>query len=178
MASPDDPDDHARQEATPEELKALAHPLRLRILRLCLHEARTNKELADRLGKDPATVLHHVRLLVATEFLAPEPVRTGARGALEKPYRATRRSWTMRVSRPEDESAQVLAMLDAVRDELVESDGEVELAGGRLGMKISEERAAALAAEIGDLLARWAAEPEDPDGRPLGLFVTLHHLRR
>lgn len=178
MASPDDHPDHGRQEATPEELKALAHPLRLRILRLCLHEARTNKELADRLGRDPATVLHHVRLLVATQFLVAEPVRTGARGALEKPYRATRRSWTMRVSRPEDESAQVLAMLDAVRDELVESDGEVELAGGRLGMKVSDERVAAMAAEITDLLARYATEPEDPDGRPLGLFVTLHHLRR
>ena len=31
-----------RREATPEELKAMAHPLRLRILRLCLHDALTN----------------------------------------------------------------------------------------------------------------------------------------
>jgi DNA-binding transcriptional ArsR family regulator len=71
-----------RREATPEEFKALAHPLRLRILRLCLHDSLTNKQIADQLGKDPATVLHHVRLLVDTGFLAAETPRPGARGAL------------------------------------------------------------------------------------------------
>ena len=39
-----------RREATPEEFKAMAHPLRLRILRLCLHDPLTNKEIAGRLG--------------------------------------------------------------------------------------------------------------------------------
>ena len=50
-----------RREATPDEFKAMAHPLRLRILRLCLHESLTNKELADRLGKRRPRFLHHVR---------------------------------------------------------------------------------------------------------------------
>src|SRR5688572_24396906 len=94
----------AQKEATPEEFRAMAHPLRLRIIRLCLHEARTNKELAEHLGKDPATTLYHVRLLVRTGFLRAEPVRTGDRGALEKPYRSTGKSWTLSVSRPEDKA--------------------------------------------------------------------------
>ena len=71
----------------------MAHPLRLRILRLCLHDALTNKELADRLGSEPGTVLPHVRLLVEVGFLEAAPVRTGASGALEKPYRATGVTW-------------------------------------------------------------------------------------
>ncbi len=88
---PPSPKPTERREATPAEFKAMAHPLRLRILRLCLHDALTNKEIADRLGQDPATTLHHVRTLCATGFLSAEPPRTGKRGALEKPYRATRK---------------------------------------------------------------------------------------
>ncbi|HEV8373300.1 MAG TPA: winged helix-turn-helix domain-containing protein, partial [Actinomycetota bacterium] len=81
-----------RRAATPEEARALANPLRLRILRLSLDQALTNKQLAERLGMDPGTVLHHVRTLVRTGFLAAEAVRQGERGALEKPYRATGKS--------------------------------------------------------------------------------------
>ena len=73
--------------------RALASPLRLRILRLCLHEARTNRELAVELDINPGTLLHHVRSLVGTGFLVAEEPRTGARGAREIPYRATGRSW-------------------------------------------------------------------------------------
>src|SRR5947207_6510593 len=72
-----------KRQATAAEAKALANPLRLRILRLCLDEALTNKELADRLDKDPGTLLHHVRTLVDTGFLAPDEVRSGTSGALE-----------------------------------------------------------------------------------------------
>ncbi|HKS00236.1 MAG TPA: ArsR family transcriptional regulator, partial [Arthrobacter sp.] len=34
--------------------RALSSPLRLRILRLCLHQSRTNKEIAELLGLNPA----------------------------------------------------------------------------------------------------------------------------
>ena len=65
----------------------------MRILRLCgLHE-QTNKQLADRLGQDPGTVLYHVRQLLSAGFLEPAEIRTGESGALEKPYRSTGRSW-------------------------------------------------------------------------------------
>src|SRR5438045_7837739 len=98
-----------KRQATPEEAKALSNPVRLRILRLCLDEALTNKQLADRLGKDPGTVLHHVRTLVDTDFLRVDDVRTGAKGALEKPYRATGKSWTLDVG----DASETIAMIDA-----------------------------------------------------------------
>ena len=161
-------------EATPEELKALAHPLRLRILRLCLHEAKTNKQLADHLGRDPATVLHHVRLLARTGFLAAEPARTGRRGALEKPYRATRKSWSLHVERPEDKHAQVLAMTDALRAELVDAGDEGVVAGARLGLKLSPTRAAALKERIDALISEQADQGDDDDGDEFGLFAILH----
>ena len=57
-----------RRPATDAEARALASGVRLRILRLCWDEPRTNKEIAARLDRNPATVLHHVRTLVDTGF--------------------------------------------------------------------------------------------------------------
>ena len=73
----------ARRPADEAEAKAIASPLRLRILRVTLHEPRTNKEIAEALGLNPASVLHHVRTLVDTGFLIEQPVRRGraARGS-------------------------------------------------------------------------------------------------
>src|SRR4051794_30875315 len=134
-----------RREATPAEAKALANPLRLRILRLCLDEALTNKELADRLGKDPGTLLHHVRTLVTTGFLAAGEVRTGPTGALEKPYRATGKSWEVSIG---DESSAVLAPIDAMRAEVAEAGGEGVESMFRLGLRLSAEQRGRLVARL------------------------------
>ncbi|HEY8548283.1 MAG TPA: winged helix-turn-helix domain-containing protein [Acidimicrobiales bacterium] len=171
---PDGAGHDGRPEATPEEFKAMAHPLRLRILRLCLHEALTNKQIADRLGADPATTLHHVRMLLNTGFLAVEEVRTGARGALEKPYRATRKSWTLSVSRPEDQRAGELAVLDALRAELVALDPADVLESVRLGVKLGRAQVDELLARIRALVTELAEAPEDPDGEAYGFYVNLH----
>ncbi len=85
--------DSRRREATAAEAKALGHPLRLRILRLCTGAEMTNKQLAVRLAVEPGTTLYHVRQLVNAGFLAQGDVRTGESGALEKPYRSTNMSW-------------------------------------------------------------------------------------
>src|SRR4051812_49914600 len=82
-----------RRTATDAERRALASGLRLRILRLCLDEPRTNREIAERLGRHPATTLHHVRTLVDTGFLVAEPVRRGTRGSRGIPYPGARLSW-------------------------------------------------------------------------------------
>ena len=84
--------------------RALSSPLRLRILRLCLHQSRTNKEIAELLGLNPASSLHHVRTLVRTGFLVAEERRKGRRGATEVPYIASRKSW----STPVDNVAPIL----------------------------------------------------------------------
>src|SRR4051812_14175049 len=165
-----------RREASAQEARALANPLRLRILRLCLERALTNKELADRLGKDPATVLHHVRTLVDTGFLAADPVRTGAKGALEKPYRATGKSWEVNVGETADE-AHWLAGIDALRDEVQEAGPpDPMVAGFRLGIRLSPERLAALVERL-DALGDEYAFKDDEDGEPLGFSVFLHRRK-
>lgn len=162
-----------RTPATRAEARALAHPLRLRILRLCLDQALSNRELADRLGEDPATVLYHVRTLVRTGFLAAEEARRGRRGAREIPYRATGKSWTLDVGA---DTAGNLAMLDATRAELAEAGPEAVLTLSRLGRRLRPEVLEALERRIMALVEEMNAA-DDPEGEPIGLLVALHRRR-
>jgi DNA-binding transcriptional regulator YiaG len=157
----------SRRPATDDEAKALASALRLRILRVCLHEARTNKEIADILDRDPASILHHVRTLVRTGFLRPEDERRGARGAREIPYRATRKSWHL--STP----AQDRAMLDAFLEEvaLVPAD---QVDSARLGLQLSPADFAEFRDRLRELLDDFEQRPEDPEAPAWSLFLAVH----
>jgi predicted ArsR family transcriptional regulator len=166
----------ARREATPAEFKAMAHPLRMRIIRLCLHEQLTNKELAERLDVDPATVLHHVRTLCATGFLEADPPRTGKRGALEKPYRSTGKSWILSVSDPHDLVTSVVANIDALRGEVLDAGPNAVVTSARLGLCLTPADAHELADRIDELVQTYAAKPPAPDGQLYGLFATVHRL--
>jgi DNA-binding transcriptional ArsR family regulator len=172
--------DRARRRlATSEEAKALAHPLRLRILRLCLDQALTNKQLAERLGKDPGTVLHHVRTLVATGFLAADEVRHGDKGALEKPYRATGKSWTLSLEEGGPAEADATqAMLEAFLAELAEAGPGASRGFKRLGLTLNEASFAELERRVQSLLEEFVARPPDRDGQPYGLLFGMHRQAR
>jgi DNA-binding transcriptional ArsR family regulator len=158
-----------RREATPEEAKALAHPLRLRILRLCLDESLTNKQLAERLGRDPATLLHHVRTLERTGFVAAEPERRGARGARERPYRATGKSWTLSIG--EEDSTHFMAALDAFYAEVLESPEPVTMT--RMSMRLRDEDVKELGERLLALIEEFM-ERQDPSAAPYGFFLAGH----
>ena len=160
-----------RRPATRDEALALANPLRLQILRLCLDHALTNKELAVRLGKDPGTILHHVRKLVDTGFLAPEDERRGARGAVERPYRATRKSWTLDVS---DVAAGHTAPLEAFRAEWAAAGPKGVVTMTRLGVRLTKPQLEAFIQRV-DGLVQELVEGDDPAGEPYGLFLGIHH---
>lgn len=162
-----------RRLATRAEARALAHPLRLRILRLCLDEAMTNRELADRLRQQPATVLYHVRTLVRTGFLVAQPERRGHRGAREIPYRASGKSWTLSF---ESDAGAELAMIDAFRAELIEAGPEALLESSRLGMRLRPADLERLERRIGEAVAE-AHAASHPDGEPVSLYVGLHRRR-
>jgi DNA-binding transcriptional ArsR family regulator len=161
----------ARRPATPDEAKALAHPDRLRIIRLTYDTALTNKELAGRLGRNPGTTLYHLRVLVATGFVAAEPPRKGNRGAVEVPYRSTGKSWTVDVGEPTDDIT--IALLDAFRAELLESPPETRRTS-RLALRLSPKRRAELERRIDALVEEAASWKPVSDGEPWALFVALH----
>ena len=162
-----------RRDATPEEARALANPLRLRILRLCLDTALTNKEIADRLGRDPGSTLHHVRMLVDGGFLAADDVRQGTKGALEKPYRATGKSWEVRVSDPAAAGQTHLAMVDAFRAELAEAGPEGIVLLSRFANTLNEASRQALVARLEAVVDEFALR-HDPDGTPFAFFLGGH----
>jgi DNA-binding CsgD family transcriptional regulator len=165
----------ARRPATPAEAKALASPLRLRILRLCLDQALTNKQLAERLGRDPGTVLHHVRTLVATGFLAPDEVRQGAKGALEKPYRSTGKSWTLSLDNDVvAETSATQAMLEAFLAELAEAGPGAVHDFTRLALTLDDDSLEEFETRLREIFDDFAARPPDPGGKTYGLLFGMH----
>jgi predicted ArsR family transcriptional regulator len=165
-----------KREATGDEARALANPLRLRILRLCLDEPLTNKQLADALGRDPGSTLHHVRTLVETGFLEVAEVRQGAKGALEKPYRATGKSWQVSVTDPEARAEGNLAIVDAFRDEVAEAPVEDVVLLTRFANTLSDEGIVELQQRLVDLVNEFALR-NDPDGTPFAFLIGGHRRR-
>jgi hypothetical protein len=153
--------------------------MRLRVLRLCLDQELTNKQLAERLGKDPGTLLHHVRILVKAGFLAPGETRHGSHGALEKPYRATGKSWTLDFSAPEDEESSVSrASLEAFRAELAESGPGAMASQTRLGLSLTGDSLDELKARLMAVLEEFVERSPEHGGVPYGLYLAIHRHRR
>jgi predicted ArsR family transcriptional regulator len=160
-----------KRKATDAEARAVASAVRLRILRMCFSEALTNKELAERLGRNPASVLHHVRTLVDTGFLAAQPVRRGTRGSREVPYRATGKSWLMDIDdRPHPDRDPMLA---AFLEEVAEV-GERRLQSSRLGLRLSAADLDEFRTRLHGLFDEYARRPIDPDGERWSLYLGMH----
>jgi len=160
-----------RRPATHAEAAALASAVRLRIIRLTRGRPLTNKEISERLGKDPATTLYHVRKLVDTGFLEALPVRAGVRGAREIPYRSTGLSWQLDDAGMEEGTQQ--AMLEAFLGEVADA-GVRNLEASRLVLQLDAQGLAELRSRLYGLLDEFSARPFDPDGQRIGLYLALY----
>ena len=147
--------------------RALTSPLRMRILRFCLHESRTNREIADEFDLNPGTSLHHVRTLVDTGFLAAEDARTGKRGALEIPYIATRRSWDFPA--PQIGPVLVQTFLEEIQGVRAEDLGVT-----RLGVKLNAASERELIERLNAVILEFKERPADADGRPISIMLATH----
>ncbi|PRX46441.1 helix-turn-helix protein [Prauserella shujinwangii] len=163
-----------RRTATEAEANALASGIRLRIIRLTYPEALTNKEIAERLGRDPATTLHHVRKLVETGFLEPQPARRGNRGAKEIPYRSTGVSWHLDHAPARQRLGE--AVLEAYLTEVAETD-PAELDQWRLVARVPPERLVALRGRLQELLDEFGAEPVHPGAEPTAVYIAMYPSR-
>ncbi|MBF9069914.1 ArsR/SmtB family transcription factor [Streptacidiphilus fuscans] len=156
-----------RRPATDDEAKALASSLRLRILRICLGEPHTNKEIAEILGRDPASVLHHTRTLVRTGFLEAQEERRGARGAREIPYLATRKSWRLEVP------ALDRTMLETFLEELALVPA-ADVDSTRMGLRLSPGDMDEFRSRLSGLLEEFAERPSDLAEPAWSFFMVLH----
>lgn len=166
-----------RRPATVKEVKALSHPLRLRILRLCGYRELTNKQLADRLDRDPGTVLYHVRQLVEAGLLEPAEVRTGETGALEKPYRSTGLSWWLDGPLSKSEQEIRLAPLQVFQSELNEAGPDSVQVYERFMLHLSPTELAELDRRILAILDEYISSDAERYDRPaLGGIFLMHRL--
>ena len=160
-----------RRPATEDEARTLASPLRLRILRLCLDVSLTNKEIAERLGKDPASVLYHVRRLVRTGFLVAEDERRGTRGAREVPYRSTGKSWTLSIGESEDPRLAASTLVEAFVQDAARVGFE-KVDGTRLGLRLTPGEHDELTRRLYELIEEFRLR--ESDGAPWSLFIGMH----
>jgi DNA-binding transcriptional ArsR family regulator len=87
--------------SSPQELRAMADPLRTTILDLLLERAATVGELATAVGRPKSTVAHHVGVLVEAKLL--KVVRTRRVRAIdERFYGRTARIFYVGAIRPEE----------------------------------------------------------------------------
>lgn len=99
------------------ELRALAHPLRLRVLEAFAEQPRTTKQVAVLLGEPPTRLYHHVAALERAGLLRLTETRKN-RGTVEKWYEAIARSLRTpkgSASRP----ALAMGVLEQSRQEVV-----------------------------------------------------------
>ena len=103
----------------PEQLRALADPLRARLLELVLERAATVTEMAQAVDRPKSTVAYHVNLLVRAGLL--RVVRTRRVRAIDERFygRVARTLYIGVLSRPDDE--QVVAAINGLAEAAAES---------------------------------------------------------
>ena len=96
-----------------EQVKALAHPLRIRIIEtLASSEPMTTKQVAELLGEKPTRLYHHVDLLEKAGLIQLTHTRKN-RGTTEKYYEAIARQFRAAADLFSDESSD--DQIDALR---------------------------------------------------------------
>src|SRR5436309_1208191 len=108
------------------EMRALAHPLRLRIMEVFAEAPRTTKQVAEELGQPPTRLYHHVAALERAGLLRLRETRKN-RGTTEKWYEAISRTMgtpSVKAARgtPKESAARravAMTVLEQARQEVV-----------------------------------------------------------
>lgn len=168
-AAPSAPSDVLTIERA-EQLKALGHPLRLRVLEMLGGEGEeplTNRELAKRLGVDPGHLHFHVKMLMRAGLIERAD---GGKGR-EKPYRAV--ATTVRVA-PQLLGSRLTGDLQAAMLEEVQQAFEGRERGqfrsAQVNARVTPEQALELITE----LVEKARVMEDAAVEPLIVTAFLH----
>lgn len=176
-------DEQQRTISDPASLKALAHPLRLKLLReLGVSGPATSTTLAAALGENTGTLSYHLRQLEHAGFIEDDPER-GRTGGRERWWRKVA---GLDIRRPPQEELTeveraVLGELDrtrmaedwelARRYVLEEHGSEGWMRGSRGLSHLTKEELSDFHDAYLELLRRYARGPEDapPGARPVAL---------
>ncbi len=165
------------------QIKALAHPMRLGILKALGASTMTNQQLAEALGQPPAKTHFHVLELSRAGLIVLAEQRPKG-GVIEKYYRAAATHFQLGSSLDhQHDGAVVEATLAAARRPFVTGEAETS---EDLGLQIVQDQATLNASEhadvmsylqrIGDIMAAAHAAPR-PSGKPTQVTCILHSCR-
>jgi DNA-binding transcriptional ArsR family regulator len=160
----------------PEQLRALADPLRGTLLELPLERAATVTEMARAVGRPRSTVAYHVNLLVDAGLL--RVVRTRRVRAIDERYygRTARTFYVGALSRPEDK--QVVLAMNGIAEAAVESapaHAADDLRCLLVHARIPRDEVRSFWAEVQEVARRFAQIPRSGDqvyGFVAGLYPT------
>ena len=163
---------------TAQQFKAIADPVRSRILGIIQHQPLTAKQLAVRLGLPPGTVGHHLGVLEAAG-LAQVVARRSIHGIVAKYYTRTARIFGFDLERTVTGATTHSAnMLAAGQNELAETlaaQGDCAvLATGLPHARLSASQVAAFSQRLNALIDEFISAPTAPDGQVYGLAVALY----
>jgi len=164
----------------PRSLRALAHPLRLRLLGLLrLDGAATASQLAARTGQSSGATSYHLRQLAAYGFVVEDEARGNAR---DRWWRAAHRTTEFDLPPDADEEDRALGeeylrvvadtyarRLDAAIAGLPTMDDDLGPGWDRgftmsdMALRLTQDEAVALVAELDAIAARYRRD--DPDRR-------------
>jgi DNA-binding transcriptional ArsR family regulator len=155
----------------PEQLKALGHPLRLRVLEMLGQEhdePLTNRDLAQRIGVDPGHLHFHVRMLLRAGLIA---LADGGRGR-EKPYRAVARRVRVASQLISSSSGPDLrvTMVDDLQRAMVEYRESGQFRITQTTVRVPWERAMRMIEDVADLVRNEETE----DAEPLVITTFMH----
>lgn len=162
----------------PEQLRALADPLRGTVLGLLLERAATVTEIAQAVERPKSTVAYHVNVLVDAGLV--RVVRTRRVRAIEERYygRIARTLYIGALSRPEDK--QVVAAINRLEEAAAESapaHAADDLRCTLVHARIPIDEVRNFWAQVQELARRFAQIPRSGDqvyGFVAGLYPTDH----
>ncbi|MFB9908740.1 ArsR/SmtB family transcription factor [Allokutzneria oryzae] len=155
---------------SPEQFKALGHPLRHRLLTMLRQRPATLAQLTEALGSTKGTVGYHVRVLQEAGLLRLSGTRT-VRGGTEQYYAPVGSG--LRVHADAEPGMGTRVMISTALEEMLPSaPGQPELTVLR-HLRISPERAGELVGLV-ERLGREATPPDEPDGLAYTLLLSLH----
>ena len=168
---------------TPEQIRALAHPLRQRVLGLLTNAPYTNKQLADLLQVSPPRLHFHVRELQAAgliEIVSEQPKG----GVIEKYYRAVARVVRLAPETKEAVRDEELmeSTLEALRQEYIRAsaffeEGEIpEMRFAHELVRLPADRLARIQQLLDDVGREIYQALEDPERDTYEQFFAVSYL--
>jgi DNA-binding transcriptional ArsR family regulator len=155
-------DDDVAAVTTPEQFKALGHPMRHRLLFALGRGQATISQLAAALGSNKGNIAHHLKVLAEAGLVRPAGTRT-VRGGTEQYYRRAARGLSF------DDTATTEAAFRALAADIAAAQPEPFLMLRTL--RLTPEHAKQLVASLRHL----ADQSDDGDAQPrYGLLLGLY----